>query len=426
VEKLLETFRNENVEATVIGEFTGTKKLELFYKGKNVCDLEMEFLHDGNPKITKQAIWREPKNKAVKISPSIDLNQKILEVLSHYNVCSKEWVIRQYDHEVQGATIIKPLVGIHSDGPSDASVILPKLNSSRGIAVSNGINPLYGKIDPFWMAASCIDEAVRQIISVGGNVDKIAILDNFCWGNPDKPDRLGSLVRAAQGCYTAAVGYKVPFISGKDSLYNEYTQDNKSISIPGTLLISAVGIIDDVAKAITMDLKRPGNLLYCIGQTFDELGGSIYLDTLGFLGSCVPKLDIKKGLEIFSALSRATKKGLVESIHDCSDGGIGVALAEMAFSGDLGITAHLDQVPCKINGKRDDVVLFSESNTRFIVEVDSKKQKEFEKLLAQVCFGIIGRVEKSPELIIHGLNNNVTINASIDNLREAWKKPLRW
>ncbi|HQP11094.1 MAG TPA: phosphoribosylformylglycinamidine synthase subunit PurL, partial [Candidatus Omnitrophota bacterium] len=278
VKDLLKVFSDENVEATVIGEFTGTKRLELFFHGKQVCDLSMEFLHDGNPKITKKAHWARPRIKTAKISPPKDLTPKLRQVLSHYNVCSKEWVIRQYDHEVQGASVIKPLVGVNCDGPSDASVIAPKLGRRKGLAVANGINVRYGMIDPFWMAASCIDEAVRQVVAVGGNPEKIAILDNFCWGNPDKPDRLGELVRCAQGCYYASVGYRTPFISGKDSLYNEYKDKNKSIAIPGAILISAIGIVDDVTKAVTMDFKRGGNLIYCVGKTRDELGGSIYWD----------------------------------------------------------------------------------------------------------------------------------------------------
>ena len=193
----------------------------------------------------------------------------------------------------RGRSVIKPLVGHACDGPSDAAVIRGRLDSDRGIAVSNGINVRYGMIDPFWMAASCIDEAIRQIIAVGGSLDRIALLDNFCWGNPDKPDRLGSLVRCAQGCYKAAVAFGTPFISGKDSLYNEYTHKGKSLAIPGTILISAIGIIDDVGSCVTMDFKKAGNSIYVIGTTFDELGGSIYLENLGQLGSRVPQVNFK-------------------------------------------------------------------------------------------------------------------------------------
>ncbi|VAX35956.1 Phosphoribosylformylglycinamidine synthase, PurS subunit / Phosphoribosylformylglycinamidine synthase, synthetase subunit [hydrothermal vent metagenome] len=426
IKKLLKVFADENVEATVIGTFTGSKRLELFYEGNQVCDLGMKFLYEGNPKITKEARWAQPKTKSPRIVQPKNLNEKLCEALSHYNVCSKEWVIRQYDHEVQGGSVIKPLVGINCDGPSDASVVAPKLGSTKGIAISNGINPRFGEIDPFWMAASCIDEAVRQIVSVGGDVTKIAILDNFCWGNPDKPDRLGGLVRAAEGCYKAAMGYQVPFISGKDSLYNEYAEGNKSIAIPGTLLISAIGIVNDITKTVTMDFKKEGNLIYAIGTTFDELGGSIYLDTFGVLGVDVPKVNMKNGIKTFLALNKAMSKGLVQSSHDCSEGGIGVALAEMAFSGGLGVTVRLDQVPYKGEQGRSDTVLFSESNTRFLLEVSPENQKKFEQVMKDVPLGCIGHVEATPEFVVYGMQKEICVNTYIAELKEFWQKPLRW
>ncbi|MBF0522764.1 MAG: phosphoribosylformylglycinamidine synthase subunit PurL [Candidatus Omnitrophica bacterium] len=426
LKELLSVFTNENVEATVIGEFTGSGRLELFYHVSKVCDLDMAFLHDGTPKIVKEARWAEPKLKDTKIPCPSDLNQKLLEVFSHYNVCSKEWVIRQYDHEVQGASVIKPLVGITCDGPSDASVIAPKLDSKKGIAISNGINVQYGKIDPYWMAMSCVDEAIRQIISVGGTLDKIAILDNFCWGNPDKPDRLGGLVRCALGCYDAAVKYGVPFISGKDSLYNEYAQGNQSIAIPGAILISAMGIVPDVTKMVTMDFKCPGNLIYAVGKTDDEWGGSIYLDTYGLLGSAVPKPDPKQAVKIFEALSKATHSGVIRSMHDCSEGGLAVALAEMAFSGNVGAEISLKNVRFTGKQKRNDMVLFAESNSRFVVEVEPKNQKRFEKLLSGLPWGLIGQVSQEKELSVIGLNGESCLQVSTMDLKQAWQKPLKF
>ncbi len=439
-DKLIEVFSSENVEATVIGEFTGTGRLELFYKGIQVCDIDMDFLHNGIADVTKKAVWNPPKKICKRVSYSSDLTDKLKEVLSHYNVCSKEWVIRQYDHEVQGGSIIKPLTGSDCDGPSDASVITPLLGSVKGIAVSNGINIRYGKLDPYWMAASCIDEAIRQIICVGGDVDKIAILDNFCWGNPDKPDRLGSLVRAAEGCYKTAVGYGVPFISGKDSLNNEYTDyfscsndgkttknvKHKTIAIPATLLISAVGIIEDVRRSVTMDFKRRGNLIYCVGRTYDEIGGSIYMDTFGMLGDNVPKLDTKYGLKVFRALTKVVKKGLVQSMHDCSEGGLAVALAEMCFSGRLGATVHLDKVPFYGEDRRNDIILFSESNSRFLVEVSLEHRKAFEHILKDIDFEVIGLVDERRELLVYGVDGQLCIHADIVELKESWKMPLAW
>jgi phosphoribosylformylglycinamidine synthase II len=426
IKKLLDLFASENVQATVIGEFTDTKWLELFFKDAQVCDLGMAFLHDGMPKITKEASWARHKIPEPKFSCSSNLTKDLLAIFSHYNVCSKEWVVRQYDHEVQGVSVIKPFSGIQFDGPSDAAVIAPKLGSCKGLAISNGINVRFGKIDPFWMAASCIDEAIRQIIAVGGNPDRIALLDNFCWGNPDKPDRLGGLVRAAQGCYKTAVGYGTPFISGKDSLYNEYTDGKKSISIPGTILISALGIVEDVSKCVSMDFKKSGNLIYVVGKTYEEMGGSIYYDTKGFLGNDVPKVNVKQGTKIFKALAGAVSQGAVQSIHDCSEGGIGVAVAEMAFSGGLGASILVDKIPFEGKGRRNDTLIFSESNTRFIVEVAPHQAVAFEESFKGLALGCIGRVERTAQLAIYGFKNEACVNTNIHDLKEAWQKPLRW
>ena len=423
----LKIFNDEHVEATVIGEFTGTKQLELFFEGSQVADLSMEFLHRGIPKITKEAVFIFPKLKKSKFPCPTDLTEKLCEVLSSDNVASKEWVVRQYDHEVQGTSVLKPFVGVNTDGPSDAAILRPRLNTDKGIAVANGINVRFGMVDPFWMAASAIDEAIRQIIAVGGNLERIAILDNFCWGNPDKPDRLGSLVRAAEGCYKTAVGFQVPFISGKDSLYNEYMEKGKSLAIPGTLLISAVGIIEDVEKVVSMDFKRAGNLIYVVGETFDEMGGSIYLDTFDLLGESVPKVNSRRAARIFQAVSEAISQGLLSSAHDCSEGGLAVTLAEMAFAGGLGATIRLDQVPPKnLNGlkKRNDTILFSESNSRFVIEVESGKKKYFEQCLKGVSFAEIGRIEESPEFIVYGVDQKACVKTTIDILKQAWQRPL--
>jgi len=430
LEKLLKVFEEENVEATVIGEFTDDKYLRLFYEGNLVCSLEMDFLHHGLPEVVRKAIWKKKEYPEPEFKPPKDLGEILLKILSSYNVCSKEWIIRQYDHEVQGGSVIKPLVGKENDGPSDSAVIRPRLDSKKGVAISCGINPRYGEIDPYLMAGSCIDEALRQIISVGGSLDKIAILDNFCWGNTNKPEQLGSLVRCALGCYEIAKGYGVPFISGKDSLNNEYKIGKKSISIPGTLLISAIGIIEDVSYCITMDFKKPGSLIYVIGQTYPELGGSEYYRIFGYLGNSVPQVNPKKGKLLMNALSRAINKRLVLSCHDCSEGGLGVALAEMAFSGGWGIDVFLEEVPYRVlrNQKlelRDDFILFSESNTRFVVEVEKENQKRFEKELEGFPLGLIGCVSESKIFRVYGLKGKELISLDISKLKEAWKKPLR-
>jgi len=424
--EILSVFAAEDVEATVIGEFTNDRRLQLFYQGHQVCDLDMEFLHHGLPQIEREAIWETPKHPEPSFAAPADLTGDLLSILSSWNVCSKEWVIRQYDHEVQGGSVLKPLVGANNDGPSDASITRPVLGSRRGVIIANGINPKYGDIDPYWMAASAIDEALRQIIAVGGSLDRVALLDNFSWGNTNKPDRLGALVRAAQACYDLALAYETPFISGKDSLNNEYDVGGVSICIPHTLLISAMAIMPDVTKAISMDVKSPGDLIYVMGTTYNEMGGSHYYAQRGFVGNSVPKVNPTKGKEMMKALSAATAKGLVKACHDCSEGGMGVATAEMAFAGGYGMELHLDRVPLGEPIERSDVVLFSESNSRFIVEVAAEDKARFEETMRGVSFGQIGVVAPSERMEIYGLDGRRAVSAPLADLKEAWQKPLRW
>ena len=426
VDQLISLFQSEGVEATVIGEFTDTRRLELFYEGNLVGDLDMKLLHKGLPQLEKEAVWELPQHAEPNFPQPTDLCEDLLRILASWNVCSKEWVIRQYDHEVQGGSVLKPLTGVNNDGPSDAAIVRPILDSDMGIIVANGINPKYGDIDPYWMAASAIDEALRQVVAVGGSLRRVALLDNFCWGNPDKPDRLGSLVRAAQACYDVALGYETPFISGKDSLYNEFETERENICIPPTLLISAVAVMDNVERAVTMDCKRKGDLVYIIGTTWNELGGSQYYGIHGYVGNRVPRVDSKKGKRLMDALSAVMEKGLVRACHDLSEGGIGVAAAEMAFAGGLGMVIHLRQVPLGETVNRGDYVLFSESNTRFLVEVAPKDRHQFEGMMAGLDFAAIGQVTSKEKLEVYGLNGEMVLSALIAELKEAWQRPLRW
>jgi phosphoribosylformylglycinamidine synthase len=378
------------------------------------------------PQLDREAVWETPNHAEPDFPESPDLGEELLSILRSWNVCSKEWVIRQYDHEVQGGSVLKPLVGVNSDGPGDAAIIRPLLDSDMGIIVSNGINPKYGDIDPYWMAASAIDEALRQIVAVGGSLRRVALLDNFCWGNPEKPERLGSLVRAAQACYDMAIAYETPFISGKDSLYNEYETEKGSICIPPTLLISAVAVMEQVERAISMDCKKEGNLIYIVGTTYDELGGSHYYGIHGFVGNNVPRVDPKRGKMLMDALSATTDKGLVRACHDLSEGGLGVAAAEMAFAGGLGMAIHLANVPLGSLLNRDDLILFSESNTRFLLEVAPKDRHQFEKMMAGVDCAAIGEVISDRSLKIYGLSGEQVLSTPLAELKEAWQNPLRW
>ncbi len=427
LEAILRIFASENVEATVIGHFTDDRKLQLRYNGTQVGEMEMDFLHEGVPKYKRQALWVRPQLSEPTLPEKDNYNDDLLRVLSAYNVASKEWVIRQYDHEVQGSSVVKPLVGVTNDGPSDAAVIQPKLSSRRGLTISCGMNPVYGDIDPYWMALAGIDEAIRNLICVGGRADRVALLDNFCWARCEDPEVLGTLVRAAQACYDGAMAFQAPFISGKDSLNNEFVcADGTVIRIPPTLLISAMSIVDDIDKCVTMDLKRAGNLLFVVGRTNNELGGSHYYRVQGQLGANVPRLDLNLAPRITQRMAAAIAEGLVVSCHDCSEGGLAVALAEMAFAGGLGVEANLRGLPKSADCLRTDAQLFSESNSRYIVEVAPTAYHAFAKSMLNLPFGELGKVTDEPKLVIKAENGKNIVDADIDILKQAWQKPFDW
>ena len=426
IEELIDLFASEDVEAVAIGEFTSDQRLQLFYQGNLVGNLDMEFLHGGLPQVKRKAVWQQPQHVEPDFACPPDLGESLSAILSSWNVCSKEWVIRQYDHEVQGGSVLKPLVGKDNDGPGDAAIIKPVLDSEMGVIVANGINPNYGEIDPYWMAASAIDEALRQVIAVGGSLSRVALLDNFSWGDVQQPGILGALVRAAQACYDMALVYETPFISGKDSLYNEFEYGGKTISIPHTLLISAISIMEDVNRAVSMDFKRAGDLVYIVGTTRNELGGSEYFRTRGFVGNSVPKVNPHQGKELMCRLSAATRKGLVRACHDLSEGGIGVAVAEMAFAGGLGAEIYLKSVPLGEPIDRDDFILFSESNSRFLIEIAPASKDEFEEIMSGVSLAAIGQVTDSEVLEVCGRDGGKILSKSLSQLKEAWQKPIRW
>ncbi|HEX9745151.1 MAG TPA: phosphoribosylformylglycinamidine synthase subunit PurL [bacterium] len=417
-----------DVECTHLGEFTGSKRLEIFYNDHQVCNLSMEFLHEGIPPGVRTATWT-PKNiqepeidRLIDDVAPVDLLKRIM---GHLDVCSKEWVIRQYDHEVQGAMAIKPLTGARNDGPSDASVIRPRLESDKGCAISNGINVRYGGIDPYHMACCVIDEALRNVVAVGGNPERTAILDNFSWGSSTHPERLGELVRASQGCHDAALAFGTPFISGKDSLNNEYRVGEKTIHIPPTLLISAMSIVDDVNKCITMDAKRAGNHIYIVGTTKKHLGGSVFYDTFGLTGASVPEVDLEIAPKIFKAMHAAIQSGLIASCHDISDGGIGACVSEMCFSGGLGCIVDLEQVPADGELKPAEI-LYCESPSRFIIEIDPENASQIEQLFSGLPFAKIGTLTEADNVIIWSEWKKEYIKVSIDKLKESWQKPLAW
>ncbi|MEM3745293.1 MAG: phosphoribosylformylglycinamidine synthase subunit PurL [Candidatus Bathyarchaeia archaeon] len=415
LERTLEVFRDEDVEATSIGRLTDDSVLRIFYRGFNVAEVDIPFLFSP-PRSFRRAVFVKPRLEEPVFEEAKDLTDHLLKILSSPNVASKESVVRTYDHEVKGNTVLKPFCG-KNNGPSDAAVIKPLDDSWRGVVISCGMNPQYGKIDAYWMAASAIDEAIRNNVAVGGR--RIALLDNFVWGNPEKPDRMGSLVRACMACYRFAKGFGTPFISGKDSLYNESPLG----PVTPTLLITAVGVTPDVRRIVTMDLKEPGNLLYIVGCTYAELGGSEYYRLMGFLGKTVPKVRLREARRSMRAISRAISGGYVRACHDLSEGGLAVAAAEMAFAGGLGLEISLKNVPRGNNVYRSDHVLFSESNSRFLVEVPEKCRDRFEASVRGAAYALIGRVKSDKSFVIYGLDGRRVVETDIDALLNAWRNP---
>lgn len=429
LERLGEICKKEDVEFAVIGKFVPTGTLRLMYQDTQVGLLSMEFLHGGRPPVVRQAIY-EPKQQSPCDLGSLDragCESLLGQILGHPTVASKHWIIRQYDHEVQGGSVIKPLVGPACMGPSDAAVVRPKLASKRAVVLSCGMNPRFGDLDPYHMATSAIDEAVRNAICVGARPDRIAILDNFCWGNTDRPETLGSLVRAAIACHDLAVAWKTPFISGKDSLNNEFTWVNSqgvknSIAIPCSLLISAMGQIDDASQAVTMDLKQAGNAIYLIGVTRNELGGSHAAMLLGKEGGSVPKVDAALAMRCYVQVHQAIQSRLVASCHDLSEGGLVVALSEMAFAGELGLDVDLTKYR-SMNFVDSTVLLFSESNSRLLVEVPESQCIAFEKLMCDLPVERIGTVTQASTVRV-SCDSQVLIDVQWKKLRDIWRSPL--
>ncbi len=432
----------EEVEITVLGEFTGDGRLTVTWGSEVVADLDMAFLHDGCPQRTLEALWTvRPLTVGAATQPPTELPDypnTLLALLRHPTIGSKEAVVRRYDHEVQAATVLKPLVGRAGNGPGDAAVLQPLLDDEAipraGIVLSNGINPLYGAIDPYHMAINTVDEALRNLTAVGGDIARAALLDNFCWGSPGDPAQLGLLVRAVRGCYEAAVGFGTPFISGKDSLNNEYHQDGQRLPVIPTLLISAVGVIEDATRVVDMSLKAAGNLLYIVGLTRNELAGSHYAEVVGAQAlplTALPQVEIARARTTMLALGQAIRQGLVQACHDLSEGGLAVAAAEMALAGLLGLSLDLARVPCQGLEQVDEdfidtLVLFSESPSRFLVEVAPGQREAFEAHMQASgveALSPLGHVTASGRFIIkHGAE--MLIDLSIAELQAAWKGEL--
>ncbi|MEM7263687.1 MAG: phosphoribosylformylglycinamidine synthase subunit PurL, partial [Planctomycetota bacterium] len=413
---------SEDVECTDLGEFTDTGRLELFSHGERVADLSMAFLHDGRPVWTRESRF-EPRASAAPNLDGLPAAGKILHsILAAPNVASKEWVVRQYDHEVQGRSVLKPFQG-PGEGPGDGVAFTPRLDSRRGVVIGCGMNPCYGDLDPYRMALSAIDESMRNVVAAGGDPDHTAILDNFCWGNTDRPETLGTIVEAAIGCRDGALALGTPFISGKDSLNNEYRVGDEVLSIPSTLLISSMSIVPDVRRLVSMDAKKAGNKILLVGETKAELGGSHLLRVSERDGGEVPDLP-SYALDTHRAMHAAVKEGLVQSIHDLSEGGLAVAGAEMAFSGGVGIELRLDGVPRPADLSDDLTILFSESNSRYLVEVCPEDVEALCSKLGELPFAEVGETIEYGIFRVVGLSGETTIAEPLAGLADSWRTPI--
>ena len=442
IEELALICADHGVEWCNLGTFgnanaAGGHDIELLWHGTEVGRLSCEFLHGAIPMPVREAVWdaswaaqqRAPQKSSSR-APQFarDLAQtpaealRVLEaLLAHPNIASKAWIIRQYDHEVQGSSVLKPLVGQpvgqSGGGPGDAAVIRPKKGSDRALAIGNGLATGLAS-DPYAMAIAAIDECVRNLVCVGADPTRIAILDNFCWPSCKDPRNMGALVRACEGCYDAAKAFRAPFISGKDSLNNQFvTEDGRTIQIPPTLLISGFAPVEKDTLAVSMDAKRAGSRLVAVGRTSARLGGSHFALVSGGTAARIPAPSLVDGPRHAAAVARAIRAGVVRSAHDCSEGGLLVAAAEMAFSGGLGLALDLDALP--LDGEVSMLArCFAEDASRYLLEVEESDLAALSKALGDVPHAVIGAFNATGELSLAGAS------AKVAALGNAWSAGL--
>lgn len=424
ISDFLNLMKRRGVEATVIGEFNSSNKCIANYKDKTIMDIDMEFLHNGLPKRKLSSVYNKKKYNEPFLE-EIDLNKTFLEILKRPNICSYEFISKQYDHEVQGGSVIKPLQG-KGRVNGEFSVTRPLLSSNKAVIISQALYPTYSLIDTYDMAACSIDTAIRNIISGGGKLENIALLDNFCWCESDTPQKLGELVEACRACKEIAIAYETPFISGKDSMFNSfkgYDENNNPvlISVLPTLLISSLAVMDDSRKSVSIDLKLKDDLIYVIGETFDELGGSEFFDYLSEVGNVVPKVDVIKNKKNYNCLSKAIDEELISSSISVNRGGLSIALAKMAIAGNLGVDVSFDNL--KGDFTTDYSSMFSESQGRIVVTINPKNQKRFEETMTDCEISLIGKVI-SKKFIIRSKDKEI-INQEISKLEENYKQTFK-
>jgi phosphoribosylformylglycinamidine synthase len=429
--------RQHAVESTVIGRYTASGKLTITYAGKTCAHVDMDLLKSGFPQWEFDAEWIPPALRGLHepvLREPVDLNRLLLDMLARPNISSTEWIVRQYDHEVQGTSVIKPLVGKERDVNSDGAVLRPVLTSRCGLAFAQALLPAFSAIDAYHMTSCTIDEAVRRVLAVGGDFEHIGGVDNFCWpniqydpqGNPDGKFKAAQLVRACWALRDMCLAYGVPLLSGKDSMYvdghltGRYGETHK-VSALESIQFSTISVIADIARCVTMDSKAAGDRVYVLGLTRNELGGSEYYGLFNYVGLNVPRVRPTECIPIYKALGRALAVGLVASAHGVYRGGLGVHLAMVAMGGGLGMDVDLSRVPAA-GAERDDTLLFSESAGRLIATVDPARQREFEALFEGTTYACIGRVTDEPALSIRGAGGRSVIALALPDLKRAWKK----
>ena len=421
LEQFMELMTKRGVEATVIGEFTDKERCIVKNNGETIMDLDMNFLHDGLPKKELSSKYTKINHPEPDFPEPENLTETLLQMLQRPNICSYEFISNQYDHNVQGGTCVKPLQGPgRVNGNTSITKALPE--SRKGVICSQGINANYSFIDTYHMAASAIDTAVRNIIAAGGTLDHLALMDNFCWCSSNEEERLGQLKAAAEACYDYAVAYGAPYISGKDSMFNDFKgfdKEGKSIKIsaPPTLLISSIGVLDDITKAVSLEPKIAGDLVYVLGETKEEMGGSEYLDQNNFMGNSVPQVDSSQATKLYKKFQEATDKRLIASALSPSLGGLAVTLAKMAIAGQQGMEIDLSPLE-KLS--RNDYLLFSESQSRFVVTIDPKRKEEFETLFAETACYHIGHISEDKNFNIKNM-----INCNIQDLETSYKQTFK-
>jgi phosphoribosylformylglycinamidine synthase len=437
LERFMQLSRKHEVESTVLGQYTDNGKLHITYQGNTCAYVDLDLLESGFPQWEFEAEWVPPEYRGLRepvLGPPEDYRRILLTMLSRPNICSKEWIVRQYDHEVQGTSVIKHLVGVERDVPNDAVVLRPRLDSLKGLATAQALNPTYSRIDAYHMAGCTIDEAVRRLLAVGGSLEHLGGVDNFCWpniqyhpeSNPDGKLKAAQLVRANWALRDYCLGFGIPLLSGKDSMYVDgnlegYFGERHKVSGLETLQFTSTSVIEDVQRCVTLDAKMEGDLLYALGFTRNELAGSEYYDLCGYTGLQVPQVRLAEVLPLYRALEEGINAELVASAHGIYRGGLGVHLALVAMAGGLGLEVELAKVPVE-GVKRDDILLYSESAGRFIVTVAPEDRAQFEERFKGLPCACFGRVTGGKKLKIRGVTDKAIVNVDLQRLKKAWKK----